>query len=166
MKTTDITSEQVIERLGLMPLTDEGGQAIRTYCSKTLTADGKVAGTAIYYLLKGKAFSHLHRLSGDEIYHFYMGDAVELIELLPDGTVRRTVLGSNILKGETPQHLVPAGTWQGSRLTEGGDWALLGTTMCPGYTEDEYEQGSPEYLLNKYPSAEKEISELTGDVRY
>lgn len=166
MKQIDITPEQIIEKLGLQPLTDEGGQVIRTYCSKTLTADGEAAGTAIYYLLKGQAFSHLHRLTGDEIYHFYMGDAVELTELLPDGTVEKTILGSDIMNGETPQHLVPAGNWQGSRLAEGGSWALLGTTMCPGYTDDRYEQGDPEILLAKYPSAEKEIRELTGQIRY
>ena len=127
---------------------------------------GDAACTAIFYLLRGSSFSHLHRLSGDELYHFYLGDPVELTELLPDGSVRTTTLGSGITHGECLQHLVPAGNWQGSRLKEGGSWALLGTTMCPGYRQDMYEHGDRAKLLRQYPSERDSILRLTGDVRY
>ena len=49
--------------------------------------------------------------------------------------------------------MVEGGVWQGSRLKEGGKWALLGTTMCPAYSEKEYEHGNREELLKKYPDA-------------
>ena len=166
MRKSEITAEQVIEELGLEPLTGEGGMALNTYRSKTLTENGEMAGSAIYYLLRGHDFSHLHRLSGDEIYHFYLGDPVELTELTPDGSVIKTILGSDLMSGEQIQHLVPAGNWQGSRLIDGGSWALLGTTMCPGYTDDSYEQGDPVVLFKQYPSAGKEIRKLTGKVSY
>ncbi len=162
----DVTAEQIIEKLGMVPLTKEGGMVLEAYKSKTLTDDGKMAGSAICFLLRGQAFSSLHRLAGDEIYHFYLGDPVELTELLPDGTVKKTVLGSDILNGESVQHLVPAGNWQGSCLKEGGSWALLGTTMCPGYTDDSYEPADKEVLMNEYPSAAGEIEKLTGSVTY
>ena len=161
-----MTAEQVIKVLGLIPLKGEGGLVKETYRSAWKTESGEAAGTAIYYFLRGNAFSHLHRLTGDEIYHFYLGDPVELTELLPDGGVRRTVLGSDITGGETVQYLVPGGNWQGSRLRPGGEWALLGTTMCPGYRQEEYEHGDPEVLLKMYPAAEEEIRKLTGKVTY
>ena len=87
-----MTAQQVIDALGLVPLAGEGGMYRQTYASAR-TLDGAAAGTAIYYLLTEHSFSHLHRLTGDEMYHFYLGDAVELCELLPDGAGRVTVLG-------------------------------------------------------------------------
>ena len=161
-----MTAEQVIKALGLIPLEGEGGLVKETYRSTWKTESGEAAGTAIFYFLRGNAFSHLHRLTGDEIYHFYLGDPVELTELLPDGGVRKTVLGSGITDGETVQYLVPGGNWQGSRLRPGGEWALLGTTMCPGYRQEEYEHGDQEVLLKMYPAAEEEIRNLTGKVTY
>ncbi len=161
-----MSAEEVIARLGLTPLSGEGGLCRQTYVSGVRTEGGEAAGTAIFYLLRGDSFSHLHRLTGDEVYHFYLGDPVELVELLPDGTARRTVLGGDIAAGQEVQHLVPAGNWQGSRLAEGGAWALMGTTMCPGYTDEGYEHGDAEALLARYPQAAGEIRALTGRVRW
>ena len=37
-------------------------------------------------VLTSDTFSALHRLRGDEIFHFYLGDPVEMLHLAPDGT--------------------------------------------------------------------------------
>ena len=159
------TARELIDALGLTPLPEEGGMSLQTYISQKKIGD-EPGGTAIYYLLSGEAFSHLHRLTGDEIYHFYLGDPVELTELLPDGSVRTTVLGQDVLGGQKVQHVVLAGHWQGSRLRAGGSFALLGTTMCPGYTDACYEHGDGEALKRQYPQAEKAIRALTGQAKY
>lgn len=166
MRQTDITAEQIIEKLGMVPLADEGGMVLETYKSKTMTDDGKMAGSAIYYLLRGESFSHFHRLSSDEIWHFYLGDPVELTELLPDGSVKMSRLGNDITNGECLQHLIPAGNWQGARLAEGGEWALLGMSVCPGYDEKDYEHADRDTLLKQYPAAKEEIMSMTGTVKY
>lgn len=160
-----MTAKELIAALGLEPLPGEGGMSAQTYLSR-YQIDGKAAGTAIYYLLTGEAFSHLHRLTGDEMYHFYLGSPVELTELLPDGTVHATVLGQDIAHGQCVQHLVPAGVWQGSRLLPGGDWALLGTTMWPGYTPECYEHGDADALTAQYPQAAEAIARLTGEAKF
>ena len=160
-----ITAQEIIAHLRLSPLPGEGGMSLQTYISDKKIGD-EPGGTAIYYLLTGEAFSHLHRLTGDEMYHFYLGDPVELTELLPDGSVKTTVLGSDLLGGQSVQHLVPAGHWQGSRLAAGGNWALMGTTMCPGYTDACYEHGDASELLAQYPEAEDRIALLTGEAKY
>ena len=160
-----VTAQKLIELLGLSPLPGEGGMSLQTYLS-TKKIGEEPGGTAIYYLLTGEAFSHLHRLTGDEVYHFYLGDPVELTELLPDGTVKTTVLGQDILNGQKVQHLVPAGNWQGSRLRKGGSWALMGTTVCPGYTDACYEHGDAEALRERYPKAHTAIDALTGEAKY
>lgn len=160
-----MTVEEIIQTLGLEPLPVEGGLTVQTYRS-TRTLDGQPAGTAIYYLLRGKAFSHLHQLTGDEMYHFYLGDPVELTQLLPDGTVTTTLLGQDLAAGQRPQLLVPAGVWQGSRLAPGGRFALLGTTMWPGYTPACYRHGDAAALLRQYPQAADRIALLTGEAAY
>lgn len=165
VKEKKITAQQLIEHLGLKPLPGEGGMSLQTYLSEKKIGN-EPGGTAIYYLLTGEAFSHLHRLTGDEVYHFYLGDPVELTELLPDGRVKTTVLGQDILDGQAVQHLVPAGNWQGSRLAAGGSWALMGTTMCPGYTDECYEHGDADALRMQYPEAKETIALLTGEAKY
>lgn len=160
-----MTAEEIIQALGLEPLPVEGGLTTQTYLSR-FSIDGQPAGTAIYYLLRGSAFSHLHQLTGDEMYHFYLGDPVELTQLLPDGSVKTTVLGTDIAAGQRPQLLVPAGVWQGSRLAPGGSFALLGTTMWPGYTPECYRHGDPAKLARQYPQAAEIIARLTGEAAY
>ena len=77
--------------------------------------------------------SALHRLPGDEVFHFYLGDPVRMLQLWPDGTSRKLVLGTDLGAGQVPQLVVPGGVWQGSVLVDGGAWALLGATMAPGF---------------------------------
>lgn len=162
---TKLSAQEIIERLGLEPLEKEGGMVVRSYTSRERIAE-RPAGTACYYLLSGGAYSHLHRLSGDEVYHFYLGDPVELTELLPDGSFRITVLGGDLLSGQKVQHAVPSGIWQGARLLPGGALALLGTTMCPGYDPNCYEHGERARLIRDYPDAAAWIERLTGEARF
>lgn len=155
-----LTVDEIIKALNLQPLPVEGGMYRETYVAKN-NSDGKPISTAIYYLLTGEAFSHMHRLPTDEVYHFYLGDGVELLELLPDGGVKTTVLGNDLTNGEQPQYVVPAGVWQGSRLVKGGSFALLGTTMAPGYIDSDYEHGERSQLCREYPQAKEFIIERT-----
>jgi predicted cupin superfamily sugar epimerase len=122
-----LTPELLIERLGLTPLPVEGGHFRQTWLSSdALRADGlperygraKPAGTAIYYLLTSDrdSFSALHRLPTDEVYHFYLGDPVEMLLLHPGGASDVVTLGSDVLAGQRVQFVVPRGAWQGSRL--------------------------------------------------
>jgi predicted cupin superfamily sugar epimerase len=138
-------------------------------------------GTAILYLLTNEpagaagetpggswaagrhsaAFSAFHRLQTDEIFHFYLGDPLELTLLFADGSSRQVILGQDLLNGQQVQFVVPRGVWQGSRLMPGGRFALVGTTMAPGYTDADYEQGDRSTLLAKYPHERERILALT-----
>ncbi len=139
-----VTAKQIQELLKLQPLQLEGGHFAETYRSPF--------SSAIYYMLTSDTFSAMHRLPGDEIYHFYLGDPVEMLLLKPDGTAEALLLGQNISAGMRLQHSVPGGTWQGSRLAPGGKFALMGTTMAPGFDPKEYEPGKREALSIQYPA--------------
>ena len=160
-----LSPDEIVQMLHLEPLEVEGGLFAPTYRSSAMNGE-KNAGTAIYYFLQGGAFSHLHRLPTDEVYHFYTGDPVELLELSPDGTGRVVVLGSDLAAGQRPQYVVPAGCWQGSRLLAGGQYALMGTTMAPGFAPGDYEHADAAALKNEHPAYAGMIEGLTGPVRY
>src|ERR1700749_2201533 len=127
-----MTAEEVKKLLGLRPHPREGGWDVRTYEASEMVAaeafvDGRYAGarrtgTAIYYLLEPDTFSEMHRLRSDEIFHFYAGEPVEMLQLFPGGSARRIVIGNDLTTGQMPQVVVERGVWQGSRLVQGGEW--------------------------------------------
>jgi len=103
----------------------------------------------------------MHRLRSDEIFHFYLGDPVEMLQLWPDGSGRDLILGSDILNGMQLQVVVPKGVWQGARLLKGGKFALLGTTVSPGFELIDYESGHSNELVKSYPQYRDWIIALT-----
>ena len=158
-----MTAEKVKEMLGLAPHPREGGWFVRTYEAETWAEGGeRRTGTAIYYLLEPGTFSEMHRLSSDEIFHFYAGDTVEQLQLPPGGAGRRVVIGKNLEAGERPQVVVQAGVWQGARLVEGGTsgWALLGCTVSPGFEYEDYEEGTAAELCGLWPEWSELVREL------
>ena len=167
-----MTVDDVILRLGLAPLQGEGGYFRQTWVASERLAAGALGaryrhelavGTAIYYLVTDDphGFSAMHRLPTDEVYHFYLGDPVEQLLLHADGTSEVVVLGQDLAAGQRVQHVAPRDTWQGTRLVPGGRWALLGTTMAPGFDERDYEAGDRDVLIARYPQAVAVIRQLT-----
>ncbi len=167
-----LTAQDVIKLLRLRPLPGEGGFFVETSRSlinlprEVLPAryqGPRSLSTAIYCLLTSEACSRLHRLAGPEIFHFYLGDPVEMLILHPDGTVETPTLGIDLAAGMRPQVAVPAGAWQGSRVARGGSfgYALLGTTMAPGFDPEDFELGDRDALIRQYPEYAERIRELT-----
>jgi predicted cupin superfamily sugar epimerase len=159
-----MTADEVIELLKLQPHPVEGGYFRETYrCADSLVRNGgrRSISTAIYYLLTPKTVSALHRLPGDEVFHFYAGDPVRMLQLWPNGSTRTLVLGTDLKAGQVPQLVVPGGVWQGSVLVDGGAWALLGATMAPGFDYADYVAGNRTELVARYPSEVRMIERLT-----
>jgi uncharacterized protein len=155
MKRFSKSSKEIIQKLNLQPLPDEGGYYSETY---RVPSDGsRLLFSAIYYLLVPESFSALHRLKSDEVFHFYSGDPVEMIQIDDRGGLKRFTLGNDVLQGHIPQLLVPRGVWQGARLAAGGEWALLGTTTVPGFEFADFELGQREMLLKAFPQHRDEI---------
>jgi hypothetical protein len=156
------SAEDIIRILGLEPLDGEGGFFRRTWTSPVTIGD-RPCGSAIYYLLTEdyKGFSAFHRLCTDEVYHFYLGDPVELHLRRDDGTHKLITLGSNFWAGEVPQAVVPAFVVQGSRLAPGGRWALLGTTMAPAFALEDFSLVGRAELLESHPHCAELVKSLT-----
>jgi predicted cupin superfamily sugar epimerase len=164
------TADELIRQLGLQPHPKEGGFFRETYRSgdawpaSALPArypGARSASTAIYYLLTPNTYSALHRLQTDEIFHFYLGDPIRMLQLEPDGQGSTVVLGPDVGAGQQLQVVVPRGVWQGSCLETGGAFALLGCTVAPGFEYADYESGVRQSLLTQYPAFADMICRLT-----
>ncbi len=164
-----MTAEDVIRYLQLQPHPVEGGYFRETYRSPVLLPASVLPGqggsravsTAIYYLLKPGHVSELHVLASDEVFHFYMGQPVRMLQLWPDGSARSVILGTNLAAGEVPQVVIPAGVWQGSRLVGDRGFALLGCTVAPGFEYADYRSGRRAELIFRWPALAQEIELLT-----
>lgn len=154
-------ADKIIKLYDLKPLEFEGGYFKQTYKLEN-SAEKIPNATAILFLLKSGDKSRLHKLSGDEIYHFYAGDPIRMLQLNADGTSHTIILGNDILHGQQAQVIVPKNTWQGSELVAGGCYALVGTTMAPGFASSEFQLAERKMLIEKYPHEERSITQLTG----
>ena len=142
----------IVELLGLEPLPEEGGMFRNTL------DDGN--STAIYFLLEKDHPTMLHRLPGPETFHFYMGDPARIVMLGPGPETDAMTLGTDLAAGERPQVIVPGNTWQAAETL--GEWTLLGTTMAPGYRQEDFELAEREELARTWPDASPIIERHTS----
>jgi predicted cupin superfamily sugar epimerase len=156
----------IVRALGLQPH-PEGGWFRETYrAAAQIPAsaldrhyDGaRATSTAIYYLLEAGQRSALHRLRSDEIFHFYAGDPLTIVEIAPDGRLTETRLGADLAAGAIPQHVIPAGAWFGA--VPEGRFSLVGCTVAPGFDFADFELAGTAALLRTFPRHESWIRRL------
>jgi uncharacterized protein len=172
--------KNIIKKFNMEPLPFEGGYFIETFRSEKTIPDDNYSSstgfhekkshlqrnlcTSIMYLITPESFSRLHRLPGEEIFHFYFGDPVTMLNICESGRSGIIILGNEFEKGETPQHIVAGNCWQGAFLSEGENpvFALLGTTMSPGFDINDYESASGyrDILLKNHPELSDIIKQL------
>lgn len=159
----------MIQLLQLEPLSNEGGFYRQTFKSHgripsfllSQHTGERAYGTAIYYLITPESFSALHLVPQDEMFHFYAGDAVEMLQIQPSGEIKSVILGNRLQEGHSPQVLVGGNIWQGTRLVRGGQWALLGCTVCPGFEFEDFQMKSREELTALFPQHREWIHRFT-----
>jgi predicted cupin superfamily sugar epimerase len=166
-----MTVETLVKELNLLPHPEGGyyketyrseGQISHDFLSPEFSGDRNIA-TGIYFLIEKGNFSALHKIKSDETWHFYYGDALEVIEINEQGNLSITKIGSDILKGETFQYTVKANTWFGSRVSGNGKFSLVGCTVYPGFDFQDFELANRNDLIKLLPQYQKIITELTRD---
>lgn len=164
-----MTAKEIVKKLGLLPH-PEGGYYKETYRSEELVpgmalperfTEDRSYSTAIYFLIEKDNFSALHRIKSDETWHFYYGDALEVIEIDHNGNLIKTLVGNNLNAGEVFQYTVKAGHWFGSRVKEGGEFSLAGCTVAPGFDFGDFEMGEKEKLISQFKQHKELIYTMT-----
>ncbi|MBK7669266.1 MAG: cupin domain-containing protein [Sphingobacteriaceae bacterium] len=153
-----MNAQHYIKTLALLPH-PEGGYYKETYRSNEsieLQQGKRNYSTAIYFLLEEGNFSAFHKIKSDELWHFYAGDILEVIEITKEGKLKITELGPNNF-----QYCVPAGNWFGSRVKKGGAFSLVGCTVAPGFDFADFEMAERTKLLIQFPELKEIINALT-----
>ncbi|RYE02691.1 MAG: cupin domain-containing protein [Sphingomonadales bacterium] len=135
-------AEEIIAALELAPH-PEGGWYRETW--RAVAKPGvRAGGTAIHFLLEAGQRSHWHRVDADEIWFWHAGAPLELHVQRAHGAVDRVALGPDVLAGETPQALVPAGRWQAA--DSGAGWTLVSCVVVPGFEFAGFELAPPDWV--------------------
>jgi predicted cupin superfamily sugar epimerase len=159
-----------IEALELLPH-PEGGFFRETWrAAETVAREGlpqrfpgaRSIGTAIVYLLRAGDHSRLHCLRADEVWHLYDGGPLHLHLFEPGAGYRRLTLGRDLANGESPQWVIPHGTWFGAEPAAGAAFALAGCTVTPGFEYEDFELGEREALLAAFPAHHALVERLTA----
>ena len=119
--------------------------------------DGRPLGSAFYFMVTPAAPVKLHRIKCDQLYHYYLGDPIEVLLLRENGDSELVVLGPNIVGGELVQLFIPANTFHTARITGKGRWFLGASTQWPGVVPEDIELGNVEELAAKYPESAADI---------
>jgi predicted cupin superfamily sugar epimerase len=158
------SAADVITRLGLTPH-PEGGffrETFRAPASIQAPFGGltRAASTAIYFLLRAGDFSAFHAVRSDEVWHHYLAASLELHTIDAAGQHERIELGADLLNGEQPQWVVPAGVFQAARVI-GDGFALVGCTVAPGFDFADFSMPSRAELVRRFPSLRDVIEPFT-----
>ncbi len=129
----------------------EGGFFKETYRSEF--------STGIFYLLTKGQKSSFHRIKSDEMWHFYGGDSISIVEITDSGTIKETRLDKTNV-----QYVVPANVWFGAYLPDDSEFAFTGCTVAPAFHFKDFEMANKEQLLKQFPRAKEMIEKLLAKV--
>ena len=120
-------------------------------------ADGRPAGSALYFMLTPEEPVKLHRIRNDQLYHYYLGDPIEVLMMLEDGSTQHHIVGPDLRNGHKVQLLIPGGTFHTARVIGARRWFLGASTEWPGVEPADVELGNADALVAKYPNVAAEI---------
>jgi predicted cupin superfamily sugar epimerase len=120
-------------------------------------AKGRPLGSALYFMLTPDQPVKLHRIRNDQLYHYYLGDPIEVLLLLTDGSTQHHLVGPDLREGLTVQLFIPGGTFHTARVAGTRQWFLGGSTEWPGVEPQDVEIGNPDQLAMQYPKVARQI---------
>ena len=137
-------AQDIIRLLGLEPH-PEGGYYRETFRDERCGPDGRAASTLIYFLLKAGQISAWHKVDAVEVWHYHAGAPLRLSLWRSGGPLQIVHLGVDLLSGERPQCVVPAGYWQMAECLGTADaaWTLVGCSVAPGFEFSGFELAPP-----------------------
>ena len=171
--TAELTAEEIRALLKLEPnatcgfvqLTYLSTQSIATGGLPPPFADARPMGSALYFMVTPTAPVRLHRIRNDQLYHYYLGDPLEVVLLHGSGATERIVVGPDLRGGERVQLLIPGNTFHTARLMGRRRWFLGASTEWPGVVPSDVEIGEVEVLAGKNPGVAADLRAIRDSIR-
>jgi predicted cupin superfamily sugar epimerase len=129
-------------------------------------ADGRPLGSALYFMVTPGAPVRLHRIRNDQLYHYYLGDPLEVFLLHGDGSTERIIVGPDLRSGQRVQLLIPGNTFHTARLIGRRQWFLGASTEWPGVVPADVEIGNLDELAGKYPAVAADLRAIAASVQH
>jgi len=129
-------------------------------------ADKRPLGSALYFMVTPVAPVRLHRIRNDQLYHYYLGDPLEVFLLHADGSTDRVIVGPDLRSGHNVQLLIPGNTFHTARLIGQRRWFLGASTEWPGVAPADVEIGDLDALSGKYPAVAADLRAIAASVQH
>jgi predicted cupin superfamily sugar epimerase len=125
-------------------------------------ADGQALGSGLYFQVTPERPVRLHRILNDQLYHYYLGDPLEVFLLRSDEPAERVVVGPDLRAGQLVQLFIPGGTFHTARLLGRSGWFLGASTEWPGVIPRDVQIGNVDELAAKYPQFAQQIRAIAA----
>lgn len=163
--TNEMTAEEVRALLKLEPHATCGFVRVTFISEKHIApgglpppfAEGRPTGSALYFMVTPDAPVRPHRIRNDQLYHYYLGDPIEVLMLHGNGTSERVVVGPDLRRGQNVQLLIPGNTFHTARIIGKSRWFLGASTEWPGVEPADVEIGDVDALAAKYPGVAADL---------
>src|SRR6266851_5368770 len=129
-------------------------------------AAGRPAGSALYFMVTPGAPVRLHRIRNDQLYHYYLGDRLNVYLKHAEGSPERIFVGPDLRGGERVQLLIPGNTFHTARVVGRGRWFLGASTEWPGVVPADVEIGNLDELAGRYPAVATELRAIAASVQH
>jgi uncharacterized protein len=169
----ELSPDEIIRLLDLEPNATCGFVRV-TFLSKKMIAagglpaplsDGHPLGSALYFMVTPGAPVRLHRIRNDQLYHYYLGDPLEVFLLHGDGSSERVIVGPDLRNSQRLQLLIPGNTFHTARLVGQRRWFLGASTEWPGVIPADVEIGNLDEIANKYPAVASDLRAIAASVQ-
>ena len=170
----DMTADEIRSLLALEPHATCGFVRVTFVSQQSIAAGGLPApfaagrplGSALYFMVTPGAPVRLHRIRNDQLYHYYLGDPLEVFLLHAEGSTERIVVGPDLRGGERVQLLIPGNTFHTARVVGRGRWFLGASTEWPGVVPADVEIGNLDELAGRYPAVATELRAIAASVQH
>src|SRR5215212_2314526 len=170
--TAKLAAEEICRLLNLEPNATCGSVRVSFVSKLSIAsgglpapfADGQPLGSALYFLVTPDAPVRLHRIRNEQLYHYYLGDPLEVFLLHADGSSERVVVGPDLPGGQRLQLLIPGNTFHTARVIGRQRWFLGGSTEWPGVVPADVEIGKLDELARSYPAVAADLRGIAASM--
>ena len=172
--TAELTATEICSLLNLEPNATCGSVRVSFVSQQPIApgglpapfADGRPLGSALYFLVTPGAPVRLHRIRNEQLYHYYLGDPLEVFLLHAGGNSERVIVGPDIRDGERLQLRIPGNTFHTARVIGRQRWFLGGSTEWPGVVPADVEIGKVVDLAESYPAVAADLRAIAASVQH